>query len=159
MIDFRVEVNDTRLQVALGELPEQLRRQLKAKITELTNQLLHRVEAREPVRTGLLRRQTHAYVDENPAKGFVRGRVRILPTRGRGRNRTAAAFGALEYGSTGQRFPVRSYRRRSGTVSAYSRRGGITEMRFLRGAAAVLLPRARRELEEVITGTFRDALK
>jgi len=157
MIDFRVEVNDTRLQVALGELPEQLRRQLKAKIAELTNQLLHRVEAREPVRTGLLRRQTHAYVDENAAKGFVRGRVRILPTIGR--NRTAAAFGALEYGSTGRRFPVSSYRRRSGTVSAYSRRGGIAEMRFLRGAAAVMLPRARAEIEEVLNGAVRDALK
>ena len=157
MIDFRVEVDDTRLKVALNELPKALRRRLKAKITVLTNQLLRMVEAREPVRTGRLRRQTHAYVDENVAKNFVRGRVRILPTMGI--NRTAAAFGALEYGSTGRRFAVRAYRRRSGTVSAYSRRGGIAEMRFLRGAAAVMLPRARAEIEEVLNGTVRDALK
>jgi len=157
MIDYRIEVSDTRLKVALEQLPKQLRRQLKAKIGELTYQLLRMVKAREPVRTGRLRRQTHAYVDENVAKNFVRGRVRILPTIGI--NRTAAAFGALEYGSTGNRFPVKSYRTRRRTVRAYERRGGITEMRFLRGAAAVMLPRARRELEEVLNSTVRDTLK
>jgi len=157
MIDFRVEVNDKQLTVALDQLPKQLRRQLKAKIGELTNQLLRMVKAREPVRTGRMRSRTHAYVDENVAKNFVRGRVRIIAT-GQAQP-LAAAFGALEYGSTGQRFPVKSYRRGRGQVRAYERRGGLRELRFLRGAAAVMLPRARREIEEVLNGTLRDALK
>jgi hypothetical protein len=157
MIEYKIDVNDTRLQVALGELPKQLRRRLKGKIGELTNQLLRMVKAREPVRTGRMRSRTHAYVDENVAKNFVRGRVRIIAT-GQAQP-LAAAFGALEYGSTGRRFPVKSYRRGSGQVRAYERRGGIREMRFLRGAAAVMLPRARAEIEEVLNGTVRDALK
>lgn len=156
-IKFITEINDTRLKVSLDALPAEIRRRLHAKIYTLTHQLLRLVQAREPKRTGRLQRQTHAYVDDNVAKNFVRGRVRILPTMGV--NKTAAAFGALEYGSTGRQFPVRSYRRRGGQVSAYNRRGGLRELRFLRGAGAVMLPRARRELEEVINATVRDALK
>lgn len=155
MIEFRIDANDSRLRVSMDNLPKELRGRLHAKITELTNQLLRQVEAREPKRTGRLRSLTHAYVDDNPAKNFVRGRVRVLRTR---QHNTAAAAGALEYGSTGRKFPVRSYRRRGGQVAAYSRRGGIRELRFLRGPAAAMLPRARRELHEVITGTVRDAL-
>jgi len=156
-IEFRMEVNATRLQVALDSLPDEIRRRLKIKVTELTNQLLHRVEAREPVRTGRLRSLTHAYIDDNRAKNYVRGRVRVL--RRRGAHNVAAAAGALEYGSTGRRFAVRAYRRRGGNVSAYNRRGGITELRFLRGPAATMLPRARAEIAEVIRDATRDALK
>jgi len=156
-IEFRMELNATRLQVALDTLPDEIRRRLKIKITELTNQLLHRVEAREPVRTGRLRSLTHAYIDDNRAKNYVRGRVRVL--RRRGAHNVAAAAGALEYGSTGRRFAVRAYRRRGGNVSAYNRRGGITELRFLRGPAATMLPRARAEIAEVIRDATRDALK
>ena len=152
-----MDANDTRLKVSLESLPKELRLRLKVKIDQLTHQLLRLVQAREPVRTGLLQRQTHAYVDENIVKNFVRGRVRILPTVGI--NKTAAAFGALEYGSTGKQFPVKSYRRRGGAVRGYNRRGGLRELRFLRGAGAAMLPRARRELEEVINSTFKDALK
>jgi hypothetical protein len=155
-IDFRIDANDTRLNLQLDSLPEQLRLRLKVKISELTHQLLRLVEAREPKRTGRLRSLTHAYVDDNVAKGFVRGRVRVLRTRG---HNTAAAAAALEYGSTGRRFPVRAYRRRGGNVAGYSRRGGITELRFLRGPAAAMLPRARAELNAVILSTFKDELK
>jgi hypothetical protein len=156
MIDYRVEVNANRLVLRLEQLPTVLRQRLKSKIGELTQELLRKVEAREPVRTGRLRRLTHAYVDENVAKNFVRGRVRVLRTRD---HNTAGAAGALEYGSTGKRFAVRGYRSRGGQVSAYQRRGGIQAQRFLRGPAAIMIPRARLELQRVLQEVARDALK
>lgn len=155
-IEFGITADDTKLRLALDNLPAELRQRLRAKIAELTFELLRRVEAREPRRTGRLRSLTRSFVDDNTAKNFVRGRVRVL--RGRGHN-TAGAAGALEYGSTGRRFPVRSYRRRGANVRGYDRRGGLRELRFLRGPAAAMLPRARRELEDIIRSTFRDALK
>jgi hypothetical protein len=154
---FRVQANATRLQVQLQELPEQLRLALKKKITQLTGELLADVRAREPVRTGRLRRMTRAYVDESRARDTIRGKVKVLRT-GRA-SREGAAFGTLEYGSTGRSFQVRGYRRNGHSVSAYERHGTIRERRFLRGPAAHLLPRARLEIEEVIRRTMQNALK
>lgn len=150
-MNVRIDVDDTKLRLRLEQLPAKLQARLKAKISELTHQLLGQVQAREPVRTGRLRSQTHAYVDERP--NFVRGRVRVLPTRGI--NRAAAAFGALEYGSTGKRFAVRGHRRNGFAVRAYQRRGGIRARRFLRGPAAVMLPRARLEIERILQETIK----
>jgi hypothetical protein len=156
MIDVRIDANDTRLKLQLDNLPKALRRRLRARIEILTNQLLRMVEAREPVRTGYLRSRTRAYVDENPVKNFVRGRVRILATGSA--QRVGAAFGALEYGSTGRPFPVRPYTRNGHTVRGYQRRGTIQAQRFLRGPAAIMLPKARRELQLVLRETVRDEI-
>lgn len=146
-IDARLDLNETRLRVRFDEFPKKLQNKLEQTIRGLTNELLAKVEAREPVRTGRLRRLTHAYIDRNNVKMFVRGRVRVLRSR---QHNTAAAAGALEYGSTGKRFAVRGYTRRGRPVSGYARVGGITEMRFLRGPAAIMLPKARAELQRVI---------
>jgi len=154
-LNFLIDVDDTKLRLRLEELPRKLQARLKVKIGELTHQLLRQVQAREPVSTGRLRRQTRAYVDDNRVKNFVRGRVRILPVQ-EGINRTAAAFGALEYGSTGKKFPVKGYRRRGGNVSAYARRGGIRERRFLRGSMALMAPRARVELQRLLGETVKE---
>ncbi len=156
-VEWRIESNDaSRVLVQLNTLPKALQRKIKTKITELTNQLLPRVIAREPIRTGRLRRLTHAYVDENPIKMFVRGRVRVVRTRN---HNTAAAAGALEYGSTGQRFEVKGHSRRGFAVRGYERAGGISAQRFLRGPAAAWLPRARAELIQVIRDSFKESLK
>jgi hypothetical protein len=158
LIDMRIDVDDRRLQLRLDALPKELERRLEAKIRELTNQTLRLVVAREPVRTGRLRKQTHSYVDTNRAKRFVRGRVRILPVQ-EGVNRTAAAFGALEYGSTGSRFAVRGYTRGGRQVRGYERRGTIRARRFLRSSAAIMLPKARAELQALLSQFAGDALK
>jgi hypothetical protein len=156
MIDVRIDADDTRLVARLDALPRELERRLEAKIRELTNQTLRMVEAREPVRTGRRRRQTPAYVDVNRAKRFVRGRVRVLRSR---EHNTAAAAGALEYGSTGRPFRVRGYTRRGAQVSAYSRRGGIQAQRFLRGPAAIMIPKARREIAQLLRASVDEANK
>ena len=156
LIDVRIDVDDTRLQLRLDALPKELRRRLEAKIRELTNELLHKVEAREPVRTGRLRRLTQSFVDVNEAKQFVRGRVRVLRTRN---HNTAAAAGALEYGSTGRRYSVRGYTRRGTPVQGYMRRGGITAQRFLRTPAAAMIPKARAELRALLSQFAAEGLK
>jgi len=153
LLGAKMDLSDTRLRVRLDTLPDKLRQRLVATIGRLTNELLHKVEAREPFRTGRLRSLTEDYVDDNRIKNFVRGRVRVLRSR---EHNTAAAAGALEYGSTGKKFAVRGYMRRGERgrfayrVGGYSRAGGIAEMRFLRGPAAAMLPKARAELLRVL---------
>ena len=153
LIDAKLDLNDVRLRVRLESMPKQLQKRLTQTIGRLTNELVHKVEAREPVRTGRLRSLTQAYVDTNQIKMFVRGRVRVLRTR---QHNTAAAAGALEYGSTGKKFAVKGYMRRGSHVRGYQRVGGITEMRFLRGPAAAMLPKARAELRRVLQEELKD---
>ena len=153
LIDAKLDLNDVRLRVRLESMPKQLQKRLTQTIGRLTNELVHKVEAREPVRTGRLRSLTQAYVDDNRIKNFVRGRVRVLRSR---EHNTAAAAGALEYGSTGKKFAVKGYMRRGSHVRGYERVGGITEMRFLRGPAAAMLPKARAELRRVLADVLKD---
>jgi hypothetical protein len=153
MINAQIDMNDNHLRVRLDKIPNRLRARLVQTIRGLTNELLQKVEAREPVRTGRLRRLTESYVDDNRIKNFVRGRVRVLRTRA---HNTAAAAGALEYGSTGKRFGVKGYRRNSYPVKSYTRVGGITEIRFLRGPATVMLPKARQEIARVLHEVIND---
>jgi hypothetical protein len=147
-MNISVDVSDTRAVVHLEQMPAKLKANLKARITRLTNELLGQVRSREPMRTGYLRSQTHAFVDER--QNFIRGRVRIIAT-GRGR-RVGAAFGALEYGAPGRRgrFQVSAYTRGSGTVRAYRRTARIREMRFLRGPAAAMRSRVLAEFQAAI---------
>jgi hypothetical protein len=156
-----IDSNVNSLIVHLDKLPDELKRQLEVKITQLTTQLLGQVKAREPVQTGRLRAATRSFVDIR--RGFIRGRVRILPT-GKA-SRLGAAFGALEYGGPGQRragkkVEVEGYRRRSGPVAAYKRRQPhIRARRFLRGPGAAMRPRARVELEAIIGETLHEFTK
>ena len=146
-LDIRIDANDNHILLQLESLPRRLENRLLEALRPLTRELERRVEAREPVRTGLLRKQTHSYVDVNRTKNFVRGRVRVLNLHDKN---VAAAFGALEYGSKGKMIDVKAYTRRGRPVRAYERRGAIKAMRFLRDAAAVVIPKARRELQRVI---------
>ena len=58
LIDAKLDLNDVRLRVRLDTLPKQLQKRLTQTIGRLTNELVHKVEAREPVRTGRLRSLT-----------------------------------------------------------------------------------------------------
>lgn len=158
--DFGLTIDSssiTKLVLHFDEMPDALKRQLKVAIFRVTQQLLRRVKAAEPMRTGRLRAATHAYVDER--ENFVRGRVRILRT-GRA-SRLGAAFGALEYGGPGHRRsgPVRvqAYRRGGVGVTAYERRRPrIRARRFLRGPAAAMRPQVRAELEAALGQTIKE---
>jgi hypothetical protein len=158
--DLGITIDSSRIHALVlhfDEMPAALKRNLKAAITRATYQLLARIKATEPVRTGRLRAATHAYVDER--ENFIRGRVRILAT-GRAQS-LAAAFGALEYGAPGKRRsgPVRvgAYRRRGASVGTYERRRPhIRARRFLRGPAAAMRPQIKAELEAAIGQTIKE---
>jgi hypothetical protein len=142
-----IDSNLNRLVLHFDEMPDKLKAKLKTAITRVTHQLLARVKAAEPVRTGRLRSLTHAYVDER--ENFVRGRVRILGRTGP--NQPAIAFGALEYGGPGRRsglVRVRWSSRGGVRVTAYERRRPRrVARRFLRGPMAAMRPQIRAELE------------
>jgi hypothetical protein len=151
--DFNITIdsNLNKLVLHFDRMPDAIKQKLEVTITRLTMQLLSRVKAAEPVRTGRLRAATRSFVDVR--QDFVRGRVRILPT-GKAQ-RLGAAFGALEYGAPGHLrsgpVPVHGYRRSSGAVAAYQRRRPhIRARRFLRGPLAAMRPRIMAELSEAI---------
>jgi hypothetical protein len=158
--DFGLTIDSssiTKLVLHFDEITPALQRQLKVAISRVTHQLLARVRAAEPVRTGRLRSLTRAYVDERP--NFVRGRVRILGQRGP--NQPARAFGALEYGGPGQRrtgkVRVRWSSRGNVGVTAYERRRPRRRARrFLRGPAAAMRPQIRAELEAALGQAIKE---
>lgn len=147
IINAQMDMNDIRLRVRLDRIPTELRKGLYEAIGRLTKELAGKVRARQPRRSGLLRRQTHAYVDDNKIKNFVRGRVRVLNAHDKN---IAAAFGALEYGSTGKFYEVRGYSRRGVHVDPYLRRGRLQARHYLRRPAAAMLPKARAEIARVL---------
>jgi len=121
-----------------------------------------RVKAGEPSRTGRLRSLTRAYVDVRP--NYVRGRVRVGDSA---HPREAVIAGALEYGAPGRRrggrVPVRAHSMRLShvfgrptggrpvTVRSFTRRRPtIQAMRFLRGPATALRPKALAAIREAI---------
>jgi hypothetical protein len=142
---FSIETDATKLLAHFEQFPPRLRENLRKTITVLTTELLTRVRAAEPVRTGLLRASTRMYVDST--EEYVRGRVRILAT---GRtSRLGAAFGALEYGAH-RRFDVRAYARRGIAVRAYERTANIQARRFLRGSLAAMSEQALTAINETV---------
>jgi transposase len=157
MISYSIDVDDRQVVLRLEGLEKRLRSQLHASITKLTGQLLSRVRAGEPTRTGRLRQETQAFVDDKT--NFVRGRVRVLAARGMKGHNVAAA--ALEYGAH-RAVRVRQHtthvehvfdrigHRQVAIVDAYTRRANITAQRFLRGPLAGMRPSIRAEFERVI---------
>jgi hypothetical protein len=153
VIDFIVKVDDRNIKAMFDELPTTLRTNLTATIARLTDELLAKVRAAEPHRTGRLRLETRRFVDER--ENFVRGRVRILAPGGRGHNVAAAA---LEYGAH-RSFPVKSYRRDGDTVGAYRRRANIDARRFLRDSALGMRAKVLAELRQAISDSIAQVQK
>lgn len=132
---------DRRIEARFERFPEKLRGALRDEITAIIAELEARVISAEPVRTGKLRAETQAFVDDR--KDFIRGRVRVI-TSGKG---DGAKVAALEYGAHALS-PVRAHARtiahiygrlvapRQIIVSAYSRQLDLPAHQFLRGPLA-----------------------
>jgi len=147
-------------------MPKAVKKRLEITIRQLVNELLPRVRAAMPVRTGHLRSLTHAYVDVR--EDFIRGRVRVAD---RQHPREAVIAGALEYGAPGrrkQKVPVQAHRMRlthlfgrpfkggSVTVRSFSRRRPtLPELRFLRGPAMAMRPKALAAIRNAINDPLR----
>ena len=158
-IEFKIDVIDSgRINLRLDSFPRAVQRELKKTIGQLTQRLLVSIEAAQPVRTGALRRATHAFVDEGLRNGapWVRGRVQVSRESGLG-----ARFGALEYGGPGVRrrgrpVVVRAYSRSGSRVGSYNRRQPrIKEMRFLRNPARAQRAAAIAALEAALNDATR----
>lgn len=164
MIPVTVEVKGERqLYEHLDALPAELEARLTPTITSLTRELLMRVRAAEPFRTGALRASTRSFVDAHP--GSIRGKVRVLmsPTgsrRGKGLSIHNVAAAALDYG-VHSRFEVRAHRmrlnhvfkrNRSGfvIVNAYYRRVNIKARRFLQDPFEQMRPEAEAKIQRVL---------
>jgi hypothetical protein len=145
--------DERKLFLHLDELPSKLRTNLRPVITHLTNELLRAIHAREPIRTGRLRAETQAFVDEHEDR--IIGRVRVIGPTGR-RSGSHEAAAALEYGAH-RSFMVRehvTHRDRSLVmIREYRRRADITARRFMRDPAAAIRPRALAELKQAIDHT------
>jgi hypothetical protein len=163
MLGVIFQVDDRQVVAHLEALPAKLRTGLKESITRLTDQMLQRVRAAEPYRTGKLRQETQAFVDEHE-EGKITGAVRILGAHGRGHNVAAAA---LEYGAH-RIVNVQAHREHLNhvfnratdsqfvAVRAYQRRANIQAKRFLRDPAQAMRPRIQAELERVISETVKE---
>jgi hypothetical protein len=148
---FTVETDSRRLLLQFNTLTTSLRTNLRETVTTLTNQLLSQVHSLEPARTGVLRSSTQSFV--NVSEDHVLGGVRIRPTGSA--HRTAAAFGALEYGAH-RFFVVSAYRRGRTMVSAYERHANIQARRFLRGPAEAMREQATKALEAAVTKSVEE---
>lgn len=150
---FTITVDDRRITLHLEKLSARLKTNLRTAITDLTETLLIRVRAAEPSRTGQLRLQTRAFLDEGET--FIRGRVRVLGTAGQPHNIAAAA---LEYGAH-RTVSVRPYLRESVLVRAYQRQADITARKFLRGPAEAMRERALAELQKAVDKSVDEAAR
>jgi hypothetical protein len=160
MLGVTFQIDDRQVAAHLDRIPGKLRTGLKESITRLTDQLLARVKAAEPYRTGKLRQETQAFVDEHEDK--ITGKVRIL---GAGREHNVAAA-ALEYGAH-RIVNVRAHREHLShvfdratdskfvAVKAYSRRANIQAKRFLRDPAQAMRPQIQAELQRVISEALK----
>jgi hypothetical protein len=147
---FTVTSNAEQVSAHFDKLPLALRSNLRKSIAELTNQLLAQVRSLEPSRTGALRADTRAFVDEG--ENFVRGRVRVL-----GGPRLNIAFAALEYGVKRQSVAVGAYQRRGIAVRAYERQAHIAARRFLRGPEQAMQQRALAEIQAAVDKSIAES--
>lgn len=152
MIGLLVDFDDTRLLARLDALPPELQDKLRPAIERLTAEMLDRVQAAEPYRTGALREATRSFVDQRD--NMLRGRVRALAEPGGPAHNVKA--GALEYGAHGD-VAVRAYERDAGVaVEAYHRDVNVAAYAFLRDAVADVQSEFEAEIERAIADLAKD---
>jgi len=159
MAKFEVEqIGENRLLARLDSLPRQMREKLVPVINRITDEMLQRVLAAEPQRTGALKAATQRFVDNRAH--LLRGRVRVLREPGQKTDHNIKAA-ALEYGAHGNAqvgahemsldhvfdTPIDP---EQVMVAAYNRDVNITADRFLRDALIGLQAEFEIEVERAI---------
>lgn len=152
-MDLGMDVTgDRKLGLRFEKFPEVAREALTRRITALTAELLDRVRAAEPEKTGKLRSETSSIVLSNERKiaGIVRIRTDI-----KGEYAKAAA---LEYGARKStrvkehamglsHFWAKAVEPRQVMVAAYNRKPDIAQHFFLRGPLEAMKGEIFAELE------------
>ena len=151
------EINDQREIARFDKMPDALKRALVARLTPVQQQMLARVIAVAPRRTGKLISEIKGFVDVGP--DWVRARVRVVIDKSAGSgprgNFDAGKAGSLEYGARTVAH-VRAFRRKRGeTVNTYQRRVNIAARRFLRGPFAATSAQATAAITAAIGDTTK----
>lgn len=165
MIGYKAQITGAlRVALRFDRFPELAHDGLRAKIESLTGDLAGAVDAAIPRgKTGRLAAQLHSGVDDSPNR--VRGWVSLSG----GDAAIIKQAAALEYGSRGSRFKVKSYTRTldhafgrmtapfDQIVAAYSRTGGLEAEDFLRGPLRDRASGALAEMNAVVEQAIKDS--
>jgi hypothetical protein len=165
MIGYAVQIaGDQRVALRFDRFPEMAHDGLLAKIEELTATLDASVLAAVPRgKTGRLAAQVKSGVEESSVR--IRGWVSLAGASANDVRKAAA----LEYGSRGNAFPVRSYSRTldqvfgrmtapfDQIVSAYRRAGGLAELDYLHGPLDAGAQAALEQLNAVVDAAIKES--
>jgi hypothetical protein len=156
-MDFNAIITGDREAVAhLEGLPKEIRGSLRARIQKLTDQLLSRVQALAPEKTGDLKNEIVSKVTDSP--GRIKGVVTLASGLSQSEYRKAAA---LEYGSH-KNIAVRAHSRTisqafgrtispvAADIRAYDRVANVDARIYLRGGLAEMEAEVVTELTEAI---------
>jgi hypothetical protein len=160
---FTPEVRgENQLIAHMRAIPDELQDRLAPVLQRLSEELLRRVKAAEPERTGALKAATQAFTFRNANR--MRGGVRIVPEPGQGSHNIKAA--ALEYGAHGA-VNVKAHEQsldhvydtpidpEEVLVSAYHRDANIAALRFERDSLSALYAEFLVEVELAINDLAR----
>ena len=165
MDTIRIDVTGTR-QVGLRfeEFPDALYADLRREVDALTVELLVRVQAATPTKTGELRSQERLRIFADKTK--ITGKIDIAGNDAQDYRKAAA----LEYGSTGRPVTVKSHEMAldhfwanklaapmTVVTKAYARTPNIMENAFERGPLAAMQPEIIARLNAVVTNDVKAA--
>lgn len=155
---IKIDIAGTRrVGLRFDEFPDQLRDDFVREITSLSAELLVRIEAVTPDRTGKLRSQETVHVFNDPNQ--VKGNVFVAGVKG---SQDFAKAGAEEYGahratqvkahsmSLDHHWSEKLAAPMTVLVRAYSRTPDIAEAAFLRGPLAAMGPEVVARLNAVV---------
>lgn len=164
--EVRIDIaGDRQAGLRFEDFPDHLHDDLRSEINSLSNELLGRIEAAIPSRTGTLRSQVRLRMYDQDDR--IRGYIDIDARKG---STDHAKAGALEYGSRGKPTKVGAHQMRldhfwdhqlaaptTVLVEAYERTPNITEHSFMRGPLGAMRPEIVQRLTGVVERAAADA--
>lgn len=162
----RIDIaGDRQAGLRFEDFPDDLHDDLRGEIDALSRELLSRIEAAVPSKTGTLRSQVRLRMFDQEDR--IRGYIDIDGRKG---STDYAKAGALEYGSRGKPTKVSAHRMKldhfwdhrlaaptNVLVEAYERTPTIAEHSFMRGPLAAMRPEIVSRLTGVIERAVADA--
>lgn len=151
-VTMSVDVQANTVVNRFRDLPPGLQKVLLARLKPVEQNMLARVQAAVPKRSGKLLSEIKGFLDSGP--DWVRARVRVVIDKNAGASRRgnydAGKAAALEYGAHNI-VQVRAFRRRRGEdVRSYQRRVNIAVRSFLRGPFQATKPEAEAAIRAAI---------
>jgi hypothetical protein len=164
--EVRIDIaGDRQAGLRFEDFPDHLHDELRGEIDALSHELLSRIEALVPEKSGTLRSQVRLRMFDQEDR--IRGYIDIDGRKG---STDYAKAGALEYGSRGKPTKVSAHQMKldhfwahrlasptNVLVDAYSRTPTIAEHSFMRGPLAAMRPEIVQRLTGVVERAIADA--